>query len=95
MNYATRYTEIDDEVLHSLVPLLIAMGEEFVEVETLDDIHALGFKMSPRSLIRTGHLAHFAYGMQDEDARETLQRILTNAEITRVRLQQTGGGTGY
>ncbi|PAU73381.1 hypothetical protein [Vreelandella alkaliphila] len=75
--------EIDDDVLHSLMSLLIAMGEEFVGVETLDDIHALGFKMSPQiALYGLGILPTLRMELQDEDAfRETLQRILTNADI--------------
>ncbi len=75
--------EIDDDVLHSLMSLLIAMGEEFVDVETLDDIHALGFKMSSQvALYGLGILPVLRMELQDEDAfRETLQRILTNADI--------------
>ncbi|MFC7369423.1 hypothetical protein [Vreelandella zhaodongensis] len=75
--------EIDDDVLHSLMSLLIAMGEEFVDVETLDDIHALGFKMSPQvALYGLGILPILRMELQDEDAfRETLQRVLANADL--------------
>ncbi|MCD1588255.1 hypothetical protein K7H09_19825 [Halomonas sp. IOP_14] len=75
--------EIDDEVMHSLMTVLIAMSEELVDVETLDDVHALGLKMNPQAaLYGLGVLPVLRMQLQDEDAfRETLQRILTKADI--------------
>jgi hypothetical protein len=75
--------EIDDEVMHSLMTVLIAMSEELVDVETLDDVHALGLKMNPQAaLYGLGILPVLRMQLQDEDAfRETLQRILTKADI--------------
>lgn len=75
--------EIDDEVMHSLMAVLIAMSEELVDVETLDDVHALGLKMNPQAaLYGLGVLPVLRMQLQDEDAfRETLQRILTKADI--------------
>ncbi len=75
--------EIDDEVMYSLMTVLIAMSEELVDVETLDDVHALGLKMNPQAaLYGLGVLPVLRMQLQDEDAfRETLQRILTKADI--------------
>lgn len=75
--------EIDDEVMYSLMTVLIAMSEELVDVETLDDVHALGLKMNPQAaLYGLGILPVLRMQLQDEDAfRETLQRILTKADI--------------
>lgn len=75
--------EIDDEVMHSLMTVLIAMSDELVDVETLDDVHALGLKMNPQAaLYGLGVLPVLRMQLQDEDAfRETLQRILTKADI--------------
>ncbi|WP_340146779.1 hypothetical protein [Halomonas sp. PA16-9] len=69
--------EIDDEVMYSLMTVLIAMSEELVDVETLDDVHALGLKMNPQAaLYGLGVLPVLRMQLQDEDAfRETLQRI--------------------
>lgn len=76
--------EIDDEVLRSLMTLLIAMGEELVGVETLDDVHALGLKMGPQAAFYgLGILPVVRFELHDEDAfRDTLQRILANADIS-------------
>lgn len=76
--------EIDDEVLHSLMSFLVAVGEEFIGVETLSDVHALGLKMSPQTAIYgLGILPVLRMELQDEDAfREMLQRILTKSDIS-------------
>ncbi len=89
--------EIDDEVLHSLISLLIAMGEEFVGVETLDDIHALGFKMSPRSLYTdwvSCPLCVWNCRMRTLSAKHC--SAFSPMQIsTQVRPQQTGMSIGY
>ncbi|MCH4811840.1 hypothetical protein [Vreelandella neptunia] len=75
--------EIDDEVQRSMMTLLIAMGEELVGVETLEDVHALGLKMGPQGAIYgLGILPVLRFELHDEDAfRDTLERILAKAEI--------------
>lgn len=87
--------EIDDDVQHSLVTLLIAMGEELDSVETLDDAHALGLKMGPQAaLYGLGILPVLRFELHDEDAfRETLQRILTKADLN--PSTATTNGTDY
>lgn len=72
----------DDKVQHALGALLIAMGEELVGVESLEDVHALGLKMSPQvAFYGLGILPVLRMQLQDEEAfRESLQRILTKAE---------------
>ncbi|MGY0553650.1 hypothetical protein ACW17M_10615 [Vreelandella sp. 2A-K22] len=87
--------EIDDEVMYSLMTVLIAMSEELVDVETLDDVHALGLKMNPQAaLYGLGVLPVLRMQLQDEDAfRETLQRILTKADIN--LSTATTNGTEY
>lgn len=74
----------DDEVLYTLTTLLIALGEELVGVESLEDIHALGMKMSPQAAFYgLGILPVMRFELQDEEAfRKTLQRVLTKADIT-------------
>ncbi|EHJ93301.1 hypothetical protein [Vreelandella boliviensis] len=76
--------EIDDEALRSMMTLLIATGEELVAVESLEDIHALGLKASSQAAFYgLGILPVFRMQLHDEEAfRETLQRILTKADIT-------------
>ncbi|MCA1773344.1 MAG: hypothetical protein LC677_12340 [Halomonas sp.] len=85
----------DDEVQHALGALLIAMGEELVGVESLEDVHALGLKMSPQAAFYgLGILPVFRMQLEDEEAfRETLQRVLTKAEIT--PSTATTNGTDY
>ncbi|KPQ26567.1 hypothetical protein [Halomonas sp. HL-93] len=85
----------DDKVQHALGALLIAMGEELVGVESLEDVHALGLKMSPQvAFYGLGILPVLRMQLQDEEAfRETLQRILTKAEIT--PSTATTNGTDY
>ncbi len=75
--------DIDDEVQRSMMTLLIAMGEELVGVETLEDVHALGLKMGPQGAIYgLGILPVLRFELHDEDAfRDTLERILAKAEI--------------
>lgn len=87
--------EIDDDVQHSLVTLLIAMGEELDSVETLDDAHALGIKLGPQAaLYGLGILPVLRFELHDEDAfRETLQRILTKADLN--PSTATTNGTDY
>ena len=87
--------EIDDDVQHSLVTLLIAMGEELDSVETLDDAHALGLKMGPQAaLYGLGILPVLRFELHDEDAfRETLQRILAKADLN--PSTATTNGTDY
>ncbi|RBI68907.1 hypothetical protein DQ400_05990 [Vreelandella sulfidaeris] len=87
--------EIDDDVQHSLVTLLIAMGEELDSVETLDDAHALGLKLGPQAaLYGLGILPVLRFELHDEDAfRETLQRILTKADLN--PSTATTNGTDY
>ncbi|SER93694.1 hypothetical protein SAMN04487958_104256 [Vreelandella subterranea] len=87
--------DIDDEASRSMMKLLIAMGEELDGVESLDDFHALGLKVSPRAaLYGLGILPVLRMQLQDEEAfRETLQRILTKAEIT--PSTATTNGTEY
>lgn len=84
--------DIDDDVLYSMMSLLIAVGEELVGVETLDDIHELGLKVN-------AHMAFYGLGilpvlrveLHDEVAfRETLQRILTNSD-THLNTATTNG----
>lgn len=85
----------DDEVQHALMTLLIAMGEELEGVESLEDIHALGLKASPQAaLYGLGILPVLRMQLHDEEAfRETLQRILTKAEIN--PSTATTNGTDY
>lgn len=85
----------DDEVLHSIMTLLIATGEELIGVESLEDVHALGLKMSPQAAFYgLGILPVMRMQLQDEEAfRETLQRILTKADIT--PRTATTNGTDY
>lgn len=87
--------EIDDDVQHSLVTLLIAMGEELDSVETLDDAHTLGLKMGPQAaLYGLGILPVWRMQLHDEDAfRETLQRILAKADLN--PSTATTNGTDY
>lgn len=87
--------DIDDEVSRSMMKLLIAMGEELDGVESLDDFHALGLKVSPRAaLYGLGILPVLRMQLQDEEAfRETLQRILNKAEIN--PSTATTNGTDY
>jgi len=75
--------EIDDEALRSLMTLLIAMAEELVDVESLEDIHALGLKVSPQAAFYgLGILPVLRMQLQDEEAfRETLQRVLAKSDI--------------
>ena len=75
--------DIEDDVQRSMMTLLIAMGEELVGVETLDDVHALGLKMGPQAAFYgLGILPVLRFELHDEDAfRDTLERILTKAEI--------------
>ncbi|OJA07033.1 hypothetical protein [Halomonas sp. QHL1] len=85
----------DDEVLHSLMTLLIAMGEELEGIESLEGAHALGLKMSPQAaLYGLGILPVLRLELHDEDAfRETLQRILTKADLN--PSTATTNGTEY
>lgn len=87
--------EIDDDVLHSLLTLVIAMGEEMDSVETLDDAHALGLKMGPQAaLYGLGLMPVLRMELHDEDAfRDTLQRILTQAGMS--LNSGTTNGTDY
>lgn len=75
--------DIDDEVQHAMMTLLIAMGEELVGVETLEDVHALGLKMGPQAAFYgLGILPVLRFELHDENAfRDTLQRILAKADI--------------
>ncbi len=84
--------EIDDEVQRSLLALVIAIGEEVDSVETLDDAHALGLKMGPQAAFYgLGILPVWRMQLHDEEAfRETLQRILTKAEITPITATTNG-----
>ncbi|QNI03679.1 hypothetical protein HXW73_12490 [Halomonas sp. SH5A2] len=85
----------DDEVQHALGTLLIAMGEELEGIESLDDVHALGLKVSPQAAFYgLGILPVFRMQLEDEEAfRETLQRVLTKAEIN--PSTATTNGTDY
>ncbi|MCL7928616.1 hypothetical protein [Halomonas llamarensis] len=87
--------DIDDEVPRSMMKLLIAMGEELDGVESLEDVHALGLKVSPQAAFYgLGILPVLRMQLQDEEAfRETLQRVLTKAEIT--PSTATTNGTDY
>ncbi|MBT2785278.1 MULTISPECIES: hypothetical protein [unclassified Halomonas] len=87
--------DIDDEALRSMITLLIAASEEALEVETLEDVHALGLKINPQvAIYGLGVLPVMRMQLQDEDAfRETLQRILTKADIT--PNTATTNGTDY
>ena len=69
--------DVDDEALRSMMTLLIATGEELLDVETLDDVHALGLKISPQiAIYGLGILPVMRIQLHDEDAfRETLQPI--------------------
>ncbi|MCW4148724.1 hypothetical protein OM427_04165 [Halomonas sp. 18H] len=87
--------DIDDEASRSMMKLLIAMGEELDGVESLDDFHALGLKVSPRAaLYGLGILPVLRMQLQDEEAfRETLKRLLTKAELN--PSTATTNGTEY
>lgn len=87
--------EINDEALRSMMTLLITMGEELVDVESLEDFHALGLKASPQAAFYgLGILPVFRMQLQDEDAfSETLQRILTKADVN--LSTTTTNGTDY
>ncbi|WGI26389.1 hypothetical protein QEN58_04805 [Halomonas alkaliantarctica] len=87
--------DIEDEVQRSLMTLLISMGEELDSVETLDDAHALGLKMGPQAaLYGLGLMPVLRMELHDEDAfRETLQRILTKADLN--PSTATTNGTEY
>lgn len=87
--------DVDDEALRSMMTLLIATGEELLDVETLDDVHALGLKISPQiAIYGLGILPVMRIQLHDEDAfRETLQRILTKADIT--PNEASTNGTNY
>ena len=76
--------DIDDDVQRSLMTFFIAMGEELAGIETLDEIHALGLKVSPQAaLYGLGILPVMRMELEDGDAfRETLQRALAKADIT-------------
>ncbi|MGY4879088.1 hypothetical protein ACLUEY_14550 [Vreelandella aquamarina] len=76
--------EIEDEVQRSLMTLFIAMGEELAGAETLNEIHALGLKANPQvAFYGLGILPVMRMELEDDDAfRETLQRVLTKADIT-------------
>ncbi|WP_409522699.1 hypothetical protein [Nitrincola sp. MINF-07-Sa-05] len=84
--------EIDDEVLYSLMEVFIAMGEEMVGVETLEDFHALGLKMGPQiAFYGLGILPVLRMELQDEDAfREMLLRILAKSDTTLVSASTDG-----
>lgn len=77
-------TEVDDDVLRSLLALVIGMGEELDSVGTLDDAHALGLKMGPQTaLYGLGLMPVLRMELHDEDAfRETLQRILAQKDMS-------------
>lgn len=87
--------DIEDEVQRSMLTLLIAMGEELEGIESLEDAHALGLKMSPQAaLYGLGILPVLRLELHDEDAfRETLQRILTKADLN--PSTATTNGTEY
>lgn len=74
----------DDDVLYTFMTLAIALGEELIGVESIEDVHALGMKMSPQAaLYGLGILPVLRMELQDEGAfRTTLQRVLTKANIT-------------
>ncbi|HDZ48183.1 hypothetical protein LCGC14_0026470 [marine sediment metagenome] len=76
--------DIDDDVLYSLMTLLIATIEELEGVETLDDVHALGLSMGPQvAFYGLGLMPVLRMELHDEAAfRDTLQRILTKADIS-------------
>ncbi|CAN0536374.1 unnamed protein product [Ectocarpus sp. 12 AP-2014] len=76
--------DIDDDVLYSLITLLIAMIEELEGIETLDDVHALGLTMGPQvAFYGLGLMPVLRMELYDEDAfHDTLQRILTKADIS-------------
>lgn len=75
--------EIDDPGLRAIVQVLLAVGEELMGVETLEDVHALGLKMSPHSaLYGLGILPVLRFELENEDSfRTTLERVLERAEI--------------
>ncbi|WP_447928290.1 hypothetical protein [Vreelandella sp. EE27] len=73
-----------DAQSQAFISLILALGEEVKSVETLDDLHERGIKAAPQAAFYgLGILPVLRFELEDSAAfRETLERVLANADIT-------------
>ncbi|UYG00834.1 hypothetical protein [Halomonas sp. GD1P12] len=73
-----------NEQAQAFLSLVIALGEEFEDIDTLEDVHARGINVSPNvALYGLGILPVMRFELEDDAAfRDTFERVVERAGLT-------------